>query len=215
MVVPSFVFGSLKNMIGHYDLHITGIIHVGAQYAQETEDYKKSGVKNIMWFEANTDLVNLYYKNEKPKAAQSVMYNALLSDTDDTEVVFFVASNGGGSSSMFKPAQHSVSWPEITFVPRKLRTVRFDTFVSKLEIDIKPYNFLVVDVQGAELNVVKGFGSHLNQIDAIVVEVATAYFYEGQCLFNEINEFFTNNNFILRDSRVSGFGEALYIRKEN
>ena len=50
------------------------------------------------------------------------------------------------------------------------------------------YPYWVVDVQGAELDVLKGSGSLLDQCKFLELEVSTNEFYQGQPKFNEIQE---------------------------
>lgn len=46
-------------------------------------------------------------------------------------------------------------------------------------ININDYNFLNVDVQGSDLNVILSFGELLNKIDFVYSEINTVEVYEG------------------------------------
>jgi hypothetical protein len=43
----------LKELVQKYDLKIKGIIHCGAHEAEESVLYKKIGIDDVIWIEAN------------------------------------------------------------------------------------------------------------------------------------------------------------------
>ena len=53
-----------------------------------------------------------------------------------------------------------------------------------------------IDVQGAELEVLKGGQQILKYIDFIWIEVSKVELYENQPLVDEIQEFFNLNDFV-------------------
>jgi len=68
-------------------------------------------------------------------------------------------------------------------------TDTLDNFINRKEIIIKGYTLLKLDVQGSELNVLKGATNELNNINAIQLELSFMPFYEGQATIEEIVRF--------------------------
>ncbi len=70
--------------------------------------------------------------------------------------------------------------------------------ISK-ELNIKSPSLLKLDVQGFELNVLKGASNTLKtQIDYIIVEVSFEKLYKDQPSFTELNRFLNSYNFELK-----------------
>jgi hypothetical protein len=87
--------------------------------------------------------------------------------------------------------------------------------IEENNIDVTQYNFLNVDVQGYELEVLKGFGDLLQGIDYVYAEVNTNYLYEGCALVGDLDEYLSNYGFtrVLTSMTVHEWGDALYIKK--
>ena len=60
----------------------------------------------------------------------------------------------------------------------KLKSCTLDDLILENNIDIKKYNHWVIDVQGAELEVLKGSNESIKLCNSITVEVSTEDFYE-------------------------------------
>src|SRR6266404_4861833 len=108
---------------------------------------------------------------------------------------FYVTSRED-SSSLLCPAkaQHEmgISVKGRIVVP----TDRLENVLSAGEI-LRP-SLLKIDVQGGELEVLKGMGRRADVIDYIYVEVSFIELYEGQPLFAEIDKFMTSIGYNLR-----------------
>lgn len=68
-----------------------------------------------------------------------------------------------------------------------IETVRLDTFASNLQIP--EFDFMKIDVQGAELDVFRGAVNSLKGIVALISEVEFARIYRDQPLFGDVCEF--------------------------
>lgn len=75
-----------------------------------------------------------------------------------------------------------------------LPMVRLDSILSDAESENFPY--WVLDVQGNELNVLKGSGSLLDQCHSIYTEVSTREVYKGGVLFQELKNYLNDKGFI-------------------
>ena len=63
------------------------------------------------------------------------------------------------------------------------------------KIKIENFNFWVLDVQGAELLVLKGAVEQLKKCRYLYIEVSKKEFYKNGVLFEELNQWLKKNNF--------------------
>jgi FkbM family methyltransferase len=205
---------SYQYLLNKYKISPKGIIHIGAHNAEESTVYSRSGTERVLWIEGNQDLIEVIQDNISIYA-QNKVYQALLSDKDGDEVRFKV-TNKTMSSSILELGTHKEQYPSI-IVEKELIlfTNRFDTFIEKNDITIEEYDFVNLDIQGAELLVLKGFGEIVNKINYIYTEVNIDNVYEGCPLLDEIDEFLLENGFqrVELSLEYKSWGDAFYIRK--
>jgi hypothetical protein len=72
---------------------------------------------------------------------------------------------------------------------------------------------LIVDVQGAELLVLKGAESTLARASAVIVEVSTRPYYQGGVLFPEVKTFLESRGFTSM-STPRRHGDMLFLRNK-
>ncbi len=78
--------------------------------------------------------------------------------------------------------------------------------------NIKGIDFIHMDVQGAELKVLKGTKNIINSIKVIWLEVEKISLYKNQPLSVDVENFFNANNFIkIKDATNKVSGDQLYI----
>jgi FkbM family methyltransferase len=129
------------------------------------------------------------------------------------EGILHISNNDEQSSSILALGLHKRFRPDITYVEdQKVTLVRMDDFIRDNEIDITEYNFLNVDVQGTELNVLKSFGELLSNFDYIELEVNAKESYIGCALLPEVDEYLKEFGFIklLQFVYKMGWGDAFY-----
>jgi FkbM family methyltransferase len=78
-----------------------------------------------------------------------------------------------------------------------LLAVAIERLDTCLTLPLPPPTLLKIDVQGFELEVLKGATALLPHIDAIYVEASYVELYEGQALHEEIERYLTEAEFIL------------------
>ena len=87
--------------------------------------------------------------------------------------MFYSHQNDGQSSSLLKPDLHIKVQPQIEFKEKiKVTVKRFE------DLNINDADFLIMDVQGFELEVLKGFGKKLKDVQFIYT-VNRDYLYEN------------------------------------
>lgn len=191
-----------------------GIIHIGAHLMEERDDYIKENINNIIWVEANAKIFS-YLKNSNISNQNEYIFNFAICNEDDKNINLNITNNGQ-SSSILELDQHKIHYPSI-FVTETInvKTKRMDTLLSENYFDISKFNFLNLDIQGAELLALKGFGNLLEKVKFIYTEINTNFLYKNCALVNEIDDYLFKFGF----ERVETFmtphewGDALYIKK--
>jgi N-acetylglutamate synthase-like GNAT family acetyltransferase len=91
-----------------------------------------------------------------------------------------------------------------------------DTFVQKNKVNLTDFNFLNIDVQGVELQVIRSFGNAIRLMDYIYSEVNEAELYKGCCLVQEIDDYLDVFGFKRAETYMTPkqWGDALYVRKD-
>ncbi len=123
--------------------------------------------------------------------------NYLVTNQDDKEYEYNVASNNGHSSSIFPMKEHKEIWKDVKEIMTiKLKSKKMTTIAKENNINLLHYEDLIVDVQGAELEVLKSFDGNIKHFKTIEVEISERELYEGQVLFPELNEYLESYGFI-------------------
>ena len=189
-----------------------GIIHIGAHLMEERETYLNHGLDNTIWVEANPEIYSeIKHINNDSK---ELVYNYIISDKDG-EIYDFNITNNGQSSSILALDKHKLHHPHI-FVKEiiSLKSKRMDTLLFENNINIKIYDFLNIDIQGAELLALKGFGNLLKEIKFIYTEVNINSIYKDCALMYEIDEYLNSFGFKRVETEMTNYewGDALYIK---
>lgn len=203
---------NIRELFTRHGISPRGVIHVGAHEGQEVGEYHTIGFEHGLFFEPQPRLFDLL----KGKVQHIPHYRALacaVGDRDGTATMFTETANNGLSSSLRKPKFHLEQYPEIVFNGTlEVQTVTLME-VFKTE-DISNYNFLNLDVQGFELNVLRGAVAILSSLDAIYSEVSRKELYEGCALIEQIDSFLSTFGFQRKETDWCGdsWGEALYVK---
>jgi len=99
----------------------------------------------------------------------------------------------------------------------EVNCVRLDSLIDDLNVN---FDFIKVDAQGTDLEVVKSLGRYLEeQIVGIHIELYFVPHYEGAILFDEADSFLREHNFqmakSIRRKNSDILNDFLYIRKDN
>jgi len=199
-----------------YHIPITGLLHIGGNDAREAHSYIKVGAIPVIFFEPIPIVANSARKNTGGYPNMRIV-EACCSDEDGVEVTFNVASNRGESSSMLELGLHKKLRPDIKYVSSfTMQTKRIDTFLEREVENPRRFNCAVIDTQGADLKVLRGFGSYLDNFDSLYVEVSDQVLYEGGATIREIIGFLDDHGFALMHvESVPQFfwGNALFVRR--
>ena len=197
-------------------LGLSTLIHVGAHFGEERADYEALGFTDVLWIEASThDYRELTARLALPSGAATrhVAVNAFAADTAGQWLALRRFSNEGASSSMF-PATPLLrkTWPGVdeTGTIENVVTATLDEIAVQSGF-AKP-DLLVVDVQGAELLVLKGGVTTLAAAKAVIVEVSREPYYDGGVLYPELRDFLLLHGFVEAHDAPK-HGDQLYLRK--
>ena len=205
-------FDLIKKILIENSINVTGALHVGAHDCEEIPFYYSLGitVDDIVWIDA----INIKVIQAKNRGIPNV-YNAVITDKDDEEIVFNV-SNNIQSSSVLEFGTHSTEHPHVVFVDTiKSKSTTINSFFERNNIDSKKYNFWNFDIQGAELMALKGAEKHLQYVSALYLEVNEKQLYKNCALMSYIDSYLMNFGFtrVATEMTVHSWGDALYIRK--
>ena len=198
-----------KNLKKKYNLKINGIIHIGAHYGEEVLDYIESGVNDIILFEPLKNNFNILSDRMQHLNANIILHNTALGSILQ-KTTMYVSDNEAQSSSILVPNVHLTHHPNINFPDMEEVSVKLlDNF------NYKNYNYLHIDVQGYELEVLKGATETLKHIDYILCEVNRDELYEGNAYVEEIDEFLKQYGIKRVETYWMGdiWGDALYIKQ--
>lgn len=191
-------------------INVVGAFHVGAHECEELTFYNQLGLKreNIIWIDA----INSKVVESTNKGIPNV-YNAVITDKDDSEVIFNI-SNNVQSSSVLEFGSHSTEHPHVVYVDKTHHlSITIDTFFERNNLDASKYDFWNFDIQGAELMALKGATKSIKHAKAIYLEVNEKELYKNCGLIDEIDVFLLQYNFkrVLTHMTQHGWGDALYI----
>jgi FkbM family methyltransferase len=123
-----------------------------------------------------------------------IISNIAASDSVGT-VAFSVSVDTGASSLLPMGKLQKEIFPDSTKITKiniQTNTLDFITQSSKVGDNI----FLKIDVQGFELNVLRGANEILKKTKLILVETSFDSFYEGQALFCEVYKYLIERDFM-------------------
>lgn len=186
----------------------SGVLHVGAHQAEEFEEYRKAGFGPTIWVEAQSEL--LARIREVIAGSEDSVVEAVAWSETGKKLTFQVTSETQ-SSSLFGLAEHLLEYPQIqTMEERQVTTVRLDEVVPAES----HFDFVTLDIQGAELEALRGMGDLLARVKWIFTEVNRREMYEGIPLVQDLDDFLSQQGFrrVVTLWYPAGWGDALYAR---
>ena len=195
-----------------YQFTPKGIIHIGAHDLEEMSQYLYRGVSKIVWVEGNPDLVSK--NSRRVDGTNQKLFHGLVYSEDDKEVEFNITNNLQ-SSSILEFGKHKEYHPHVDLVEsRKMTTTRVDSLLEKNEINPEEFDFVNLDIQGVELQALKGFGKYLDNIKYIYTEVNSGEVYKNNDSIEDLDLFLSEFGFKRVETEMTPFewGDAFYIR---
>lgn len=198
-----------------------GIIHIGAHRGSERYIYDWLG-KNVIWVEANPKIFYDLKVNISEFKYQKA-FNYLLHSSKGKKINFYLSSNDGASSSIYEFSK-DFKEKKIHF-ENKLRNIHMnskvmlitntlDNLIEEQKVEISNFDHLVIDVQGAELDVLKGSINFLNKCKTIYIEISTENFYQNGTMWDEVKKFLNTNGFQNTREPKKNHDDIIFIKNK-
>ena len=132
------------------------------------------------------------------KAAKGTRYFPFALGENNEKRKLYITENPM-CTSLYKPNENLANlYHELQYMNLKketeIETITLDSFVDEHSIDV--IDFIKIDVQGAELDILKGSKKLLNNVLKIECEVEFIPLYHDQPLFGDITKFLSQHNFM-------------------
>lgn len=195
---------------------------IGSHFGLDTKEFL-SVTKNLHCFEPDPRNIKMFKALNLP-----VKLNEFAVSNIDGDMDFYLSSGSvydskhgpthqdivnkndwSCSSSLKKPKNHINETPWVKFNSViNVETKRLDTYCN--ENNIEKINFIWMDVQGAELDVILGMGDFKKNIQYIYTEYSDKELYESQPTKNQIINVLDDNWEIVFD-----FGGDILLKNKN
>jgi FkbM family methyltransferase len=202
---------TFADIVKKYDMKISGVIHIGGHYGEEVGSYVEQGINDIVLFEPLKENFEILKKNVSNFDANIEGHRVALGNSNGN-ITMNLSSNGLESSSILKPKLHLELYPDITFDNTE------EVEIKKLDdYNYSNYNFMNMDVQGYELEVLRGGSNTLQYIDYLYCEVNRNEVYEGNAYIQELDDYLSS--YSMKRVETSwwdngDWGDALYIKEK-
>lgn len=185
---------------------IKGVIHIGANDGEEVPSYREFGIRNIMCIEPIpekcAEIRERYpYARTINCAAGDFIGKSKLKLTSDESMK--------GSSLLDDLPRDFDDWPKPTGKEMDVHVARMDSLLFPHDL----YNCVVIDVQGFELQVLKGFGSLITKFPYWSIECSRVPVYKGEAAGQEIVDYMSEHGFI-QDSPMEEHNDVFFIDKK-
>jgi FkbM family methyltransferase len=139
-----------------------------------------------------------------------------LSDTNSYKTMYISSGRSDASSSLLRPKEHLENYPDVYFNHTlEVPTVTLDAWAEQNHID--RIDFLWLDLQGYESNMLKASPNILKTVKIILTEVQLCEAYSGCELYPSYKQWLDEQGFeIVRENFLGSVkeGNVLFVRKE-
>lgn len=186
-----------------------GVLHIGAHLGQESKMYQSSRTQ-VIWIEAIPEIAARLSEDLHNIPEQKVI-TALLGKKNLEHVKLNLSSNNFESSSIYEFGSE-IGFSNLRMTASiQLPMLRLDTIFTKS--DLANYQTWIIDVQGAELDVLIGAGSLLEICNVLQVEVSTREVYKGATSWIDLKDYLSSNGFIeIVTPKRSSHQDIIFIR---
>ncbi|MFI8735957.1 FkbM family methyltransferase [Ectopseudomonas toyotomiensis] len=192
----------------------SNVFEIGANYAQDAEYLRKRfGLedKDVYIFEPHPLIIrevnNMYGFNS---------YGVAISNYDGKAVFHAIdVENNEYKNSGISSLKEGLFTDKRNFIDTEVDVIRMDTFMQREGIE--SIDFLKIDVEGANFEVVEGFGEKLSKVKAVQVEGEYKEYWEGQKLYWDMALLLKKNDFELVYFSLSDDGiqsDSFWVQKQ-
>lgn len=214
-----------RELFPRWNIKPKGVLHVGANVGEEAPIYMELGITRQIWIEANIQIAEKLYNNISGNTdAMALCFAA--SDYDGTGTLH-ISNNGSQSSSLLELGTHLIAHPEVHYTgDYAVQVKRMDSVLSekkefvftdkKYLYDPEEFDFLNMDIQGAELKALRGMGDLLHKFKWAYLEVNKEELYKGCALVEDIDFYLASFGFKRVETKWcgnTGWGDAIFIKQ--
>lgn len=144
-----------------------------------------------------------------------LVYNLALSSKTGKQRLYISSGTSDGSSSFLKPKDHLKDHPDVLFDSElQVQAISLDDWAA--QENVKNVDFMWLDMQGYELEVLKASKVILPTVKVIHMEVSTRITYEGVPLYEEVKKWMKEQGFEVQVEAIPkgwDMGNVLFVRK--
>lgn len=202
-----------NKMYVKWGMNISGVLVIGAHFFREREMYENKGIRKFILFEPGEKAFNIL-RHKFGSNPDYELFNEACGSGIETKTLYTEEANDGQSNSLLVPDRHLKLHKDILFKGREsVQVVPLDHKILN-----KAFNFMSLDVQGYELEVLKGAVETLKKIDYILAEVnqVGASVYKGATNIDELSVFLFKQGFTRVEEPKwikNSYGDSLWIRR--
>lgn len=189
------------------------IIEAGASSGEDTLELAQCFPKGIIYaFEPLPISFNILEK--KLNKTRNVKLFELALSTKTEQALFNISSNNS-SSSLLQPKEHLTVHPEIIFETQTLvNTITLDDFAQREKIE--KVDFMWLDMQGMEYEVLKASNSVFPKVDLLYTEVSLIETYKNVPLYKDFRVWLEQQGFevIWEGLYWNDMGNVLFKRRD-
>ena len=193
--------------------NISSLIHVGWHIGQEVDFYHSLNLDKVIYFEPVKEFAD-ELKLKINKFSNFHLHQCALGNENSNKVIY-IADKGekddSGSTSLLEPRESNIS-----FGKKVIEVKKYSSF------DYSNIDIAVLDTQGYELEVLRGFENKLQTFKFIIVEFSNFEGYINQTIYKDLNKFLNLNNFsfltqnkkvlkVFKNKNTGSYGDALYV----
>lgn len=145
---------------------------------------------------------------------EATILHGLVSDRADNQTSFHITNNLQ-SSSMLEMQEHLREHPSVVKTGTiTLETTTVPNLLERHSLPITGYDFVNLDIQGAELLALRGMERMLGNVRAIYSEVNEKELYSGCARLDDILDFLGERGFMCVEVAMTrhAWGDALFVR---
>lgn len=179
------------------------IFEIGANYAQDAEFLRKSfdlEEKDIYVFEPHPQIFAEVTKMYNFKAFELALSN----ENGRAKFNAIDIKNNEYKNSGISSLRDGLTTDKKNFISVDVEMTRMDNFMNKHNLE--SIDFLKLDVEGMNYEVLEGFGEYLPKIKAIQTEGEYKQYWEGQKVYKDMEDLLVTNNFKLVSFLLSNDG---------
>lgn len=202
------------------------LIEVGAFDGDDSLRYHRQGY-TVYTFEPKKDLYEALCNKTRHLTGYTVIPKAVCLTNGTTR--FNICQSGGASSILpFKESEELVKhWSarrtdiHYSGISYDVETTRLDTFIEENGLQSTQIDYIHIDAQGVDLEVLKSLGQYITNVKAGVVETVmnpekSIYVSQTENTFSNVSEFLRQNGFIIQNvesNDVTGCEYNVHFRR--